>query len=89
MDTIIDEPMLLSPGRLRWACRRGMLELDILLESFLEKGYARLSMEQKLVFQQLLDFPDQELLELCLGKVQAESDELQDVIEKIRLAVKS
>lgn len=89
MDTVLEEPQLLEPGRLRWACRRGMLELDILLESFLEKGYAQLSHEQKLTFQQLLDYPDQEILELCLGQAEPESDELQDVIEKIRLAVKS
>lgn len=89
MGTVLETPQLLEPGRLRWACRRGMLELDILLESFLEKGYSQLSLEQKLAFQQLLDCADQDILELCLGQAQPESDEIQDVIEKIRIAVKS
>ena len=28
-----------SPGRLRWRCRRGMLELDLVLERFLGENY--------------------------------------------------
>jgi antitoxin CptB len=48
--------------RLRWQCRRGLLELDLLLGNFLEKGYAALDMEKKAQFSTLLSCSDQELL---------------------------
>lgn len=36
--------------RLRWACRRGMLELDVLFEPFVDQAYDELSEEQKRYF---------------------------------------
>ena len=41
----------MDSNRLRWAARRGMLELDLLLNGFLDHGYARLTPEQQTVFQ--------------------------------------
>lgn len=35
-----------NKARLRWACRRGMLELDVLLMPFVEEGYDALSAEE-------------------------------------------
>jgi len=84
-----DEIGLLSSGRLRWACRRGMLELDILLETFLDNGYEQLSDEQKSTFETVLGFADQDIFELCMGQAQADSIEIADVIKKICLAVKA
>ena len=40
--------------RLRWQCRRGMLELDLLLNRFLESAYADLSVQQRTDFVRLL-----------------------------------
>lgn len=51
-------------SRLRWRCRRGMLELDILLNEFLDKQYTELSIEQKNIFDQVLEYPDQLLYDL-------------------------
>lgn len=77
----------LPATRLRWACRRGMLELDILLGDFLDKAYDSLSDEEKMDFQRLLNFPDQEILEFCMDQAQPEEPEIKHVIEKIRRAV--
>jgi len=44
----------LDPRHLRWACRRGMLELDALFNQFLDQGYAQLSPEEQADFVQLL-----------------------------------
>ncbi len=44
-----------------WACRRGMLELDLLLKQYLERGYPSASPEERLQFIQLLACEDQEL----------------------------
>lgn len=50
-----------APGRLRWRSRRGMLELDLVLERFLGEIYPTLTAPQQAEFEQLLDLPDQEL----------------------------
>ncbi len=47
--------------RLYWQCRRGMLELDILLDGFLRHGYPRSSPELQRDFARLLRLPDQTL----------------------------
>ncbi len=47
--------------RIRWRCRRGMLELDIVLQRFLEKHYAQLSESQRKEFETLLALPDYDL----------------------------
>lgn len=61
-----------------------MLELDILLRDFLNRGYEGLSAREQEAFSRVLEFPDQELLELLLGNASAQDREVADVIEKIR-----
>jgi len=70
--------------RLRWRCRRGMLELDLLLQGFLEQGYEQLSAGQRECFVQLLELPDQQLFDYLLGFSPIRQRELADVVERIR-----
>ena len=51
----------------RWQCRRGMLELDLLLNNFVDKKVDVLTQQQKKSFELLLSYPDQTLLDLLLG----------------------
>ncbi|MFM2485746.1 FAD assembly factor SdhE [Celerinatantimonas yamalensis] len=53
--------MTQSKSRLLWACRRGMLELDVLLRPFVEQSYEQLSIDQQLCFQKLLACDDPDL----------------------------
>jgi len=53
--------MTITPEKLRWQCRRGMLELDLLLLPFFEKNFAHLSEVEKCCFERLLACNDQEL----------------------------
>lgn len=81
---------LLSPNHLRWACRRGMLELDILFGDFVDnKHFEKLSLAEKLIFQDLLQESDQELHGYFMSQVQPENKAVANVIEKIRLAAAS
>jgi antitoxin CptB len=48
--------------RIRWQCRRGLLELDLLLNRFLDRELAGLSPEQMQTFRELLDEADTRLL---------------------------
>ncbi|MFO7592951.1 MAG: succinate dehydrogenase assembly factor 2 [Pseudomonadota bacterium] len=73
-------------SRLLWRCRRGMLELDLLLLAFLENGYERLEGDQRDRFSRLLELPDQTLLESLMGDSAVEQKEFADVIKRIRHA---
>lgn len=74
-------------ARLYWRCRRGMLELDLLLQGFVTgPGYDALTAAQRQIFHELLEAADQELLELLLGQQEPESNAVADVIAAIRRA---
>ena len=55
--------------RLSWRCRRGLLELDIVLQRFSEHHHAGLSAQDLLVFDSLLDLPDNEFLDLVTSRI--------------------
>ena len=55
--------------QLLWRCRRGMKELDVLLERFARERYEDSPEEQKRAFAQLLELPDPELANYLLGHV--------------------
>jgi len=71
-------------ARLQWQCRRGMLELDLFLRGFLEKGYGKLLDEEKQAFDRMLLTPDQQLLEYLMGREQPEDKDVADVVNKVR-----
>lgn len=55
-------------ARLRWRCRRGVKELDVLLERFLARHLARLSPAQVATLGRLLDATDPDLMDWVLGR---------------------
>jgi antitoxin CptB len=67
--------------RIRWHCRRGLLELDLVLSKFLENHYPGLSQQQKAVFKRLLELPDNDLWDLLSGKQPAPDPETQNLIK--------
>lgn len=73
---------MLSPqkkAKLTWHCRRGMLELDLILQRFLVQGLDRLSDEQIVSFEQLLTAEDPDLY-ACLMGYQEPDKELKDIV---------
>jgi succinate dehydrogenase flavin-adding protein (antitoxin of CptAB toxin-antitoxin module) len=69
--------------RVRWRCRRGLLELDLLLQRFLERHYAALTEREHAALARLLELPDPELLDYCSGASQPDDPELQALVGKI------
>jgi len=51
----------MEKNRLMWASRRGMLELDLMLQPFVEKHYDQLDQTDQQLFQELLELEDQQL----------------------------
>lgn len=69
---------------LRWRCRRGMLELDMLLIPFFDKAYPGLSATEKKLFATLLEAPDPELYNWLIGTDQPANHALFPIIETIK-----
>lgn len=73
-------------ARMRWKCRRGMLELDLLFKDFLDDGYTQLDDQQQHSFDQLLDYPDAVLLEWMMGRIRPTDKDVAQLVNKIRAA---
>ncbi len=75
-------------SKLKWRCRRGVKELDIVLGSYLEKYIENLELDGEndltIAFKELLELEDPILYALLLGEIQAGSKAQQDVIRQLR-----
>lgn len=71
-------------SQLRWRCRRGMLELDIILNNFINKKYTQLNDEEKEILDQMLDYPDQLLFDLFLGHMESSDNNVSRLVQTIR-----
>ncbi|MCW9025597.1 MAG: succinate dehydrogenase assembly factor 2 [Gammaproteobacteria bacterium] len=73
-------------ARLKWQCRRGMLELDAMLQSYLDKRYSNADKKEKAAFEVLLNYPDQDLLEMLMERNLPTDKDITHVITQIREA---
>lgn len=71
-------------SRLRWLCRRGMKELDIVMSRYLEQHYASASDAEQGHFKALLEMPDPDLYDLLLGRSVTSDAELARFIQLLR-----
>lgn len=78
------ETLITNDGRLRWKCRRGMLELDVLFERFLNRGYDQLDATERLLFESLLEEPDPVILNWLMGH-EIPDPKFISLIKKIRM----
>jgi len=83
MQTVIDARAL---SKLKWRCRRGLLENDLFIERFFARHEASLTPAQAQGLQVLMDLSDNDLLDLFLARKQPEGELVRDdVIEVLRL----
>ena len=75
-------------ARLRWLCRRGMKELDVLLERYLEQDYAQTTEPQRAAFRALLECQDPVLWDYVMERDQPQDEDMQDVIRKLASALR-
>ena len=73
-----------SKTNYRWQCRRGMLELDLLLNNFVDKKVNTLSEQEKQSFELLLSYPDQTLLDLLLGNSVSSDPAIAILVQQIQ-----
>ena len=73
----------LELNRLRWRCRRGMLELDLLLLPFFDEVFSELNADEQAVFVRLLEQDDPDLLQWFSQKGTSLDLELQIMVDRI------
>ena len=77
---MIDERAL---SKLRWRCRRGLLENDLFIERFFKRHDARLTEPQAQGLLTLMDLSDNDLLDLLLGRKAPEGELLHDDVVQV------
>jgi succinate dehydrogenase flavin-adding protein (antitoxin of CptAB toxin-antitoxin module) len=75
MDAAMDT---ISRNRLRWKCRRGLLELDIVLARYLEKR------PEDRMLPELLDLPDTELWDIICGRSDEYDPRFEETVARLR-----
>jgi len=74
----------LRKSRLYWQCRRGMLELDYLLQHYFTRHFDEMDKAQQDAFEQLLGCEDDQLFRYLFGSLKPLQQDLADVVESIR-----
>jgi succinate dehydrogenase flavin-adding protein (antitoxin of CptAB toxin-antitoxin module) len=70
--------------RIRWHCRRGLLELDLVLNAFLERHLAALTPRELDTLRSILERPDPELLDFVMAHSDPEDPAERDLVELMR-----
>ena len=73
----------LNMGRLRWLCRRGTKELDLLTCRYLDNFYASADQRQQQAFREMLQLPDPELHALLTGCQVSKDDAVRDIVAAV------
>ncbi len=100
MDTALDDPNALigerQLSRLRWSCRRGLLENDLFIERFFKRFENSLTVRQAHALSALMELSDNDLLDLHLARksladvqgavpgVSLDNDDVREVLSRLR-----
>jgi antitoxin CptB len=84
-EELLDERAL---SKLRWRCRRGLLENDLFIERFFERHASGLTVRQGAALNELMDLADNDLLDLLLARREPEgaidTSDAREVLEMLR-----
>ena len=70
--------------RLKWKCRRGLLELDLVLERFVHRHASALDEDGLARLGELLELPDNDLWDIVSGRSDMYAARLGDVVARLR-----
>ncbi len=74
-----------NTAQLKWRCRSGVKELEVLLIAYLEQDYPQASLVEQQCFAQLVELPTPLLYDYFLGKAVAPSVAMQNLISKLQV----
>jgi succinate dehydrogenase flavin-adding protein (antitoxin of CptAB toxin-antitoxin module) len=72
--------------RLKWRSRRGLLELDLVFDRFWKGAGNKMGDGDVQALERLLALPDNDLLDLVMGRTESEDAVLRDLVTKLRAA---
>ncbi len=72
-------------AKINWQCRRGMLELDLMLQRFSRSKIDNLSEEELGLFERILEVPDPDLYAWLMGYEKPTDKEFETIVAYIRL----
>jgi antitoxin CptB len=82
-DPLLDERAM---SKLKWRCRRGLLENDLFIERFFKRHEAGFTVSQAQAMNALMDLSDNDLLDLLLVRKEPEGDLAQpNVVSLLKL----
>ena len=67
-------------SRLRWLCRRGMKELDLVMTGYLENHYVQASQVDQESFRLLLEMQDPDLFALLVGRDSSDDPNIAEMV---------
>ena len=70
--------------RLKWRSRRGLLELDLVFERFWSGAGSAMTQSQAAALERLLALPDNDLLDLVMGRAETPDAHLRAMVEILR-----
>jgi len=73
-------------SRLRWRCRRGLLENDLILARFLDARGERMTEGEAVALGRLLELSDGELWDLLSGRAETDDGTLRSLVSALREA---
>ena len=79
-DALLDAPAL---SKLRWRCRRGLLENDLFIEQFFARHESGLTVGQADALGVLMDLSDNDLLDLLLGRKTPEGPQARHDVTQV------
>ena len=74
----------MNDAKLRWQCRRGMRELDVLLCRYLDNEYPSASQAEKVAFEELLTLPDPVLAGYLLRRERPGEPAIAAILDRLR-----
>ena len=69
---------------MKWKSRRGLLELDIIFERFWKGAGMQMQEGEAAALERLLALPDNDLLDLVMGRAEIPDAHLRAMVEKLR-----
>ncbi|MCC7326313.1 MAG: succinate dehydrogenase assembly factor 2 [Burkholderiales bacterium] len=71
-------------NRIRWRCRRGLLENDLVLTRFLAGSAARMTEDDVVMLDRLLDLTDNDLWDLIAGRTEPLDPRVAPLLAQLR-----
>ena len=71
----------LEENRLKWQCRRGLLELDLVFQKLFSTPLEEIEVRQ---LKEILEYPDNDLWDIVIGRSNAYAPHLNDIVARLR-----